>query len=114
MMNISSMALDLNRLLSIVSLTSIATILVVLVAVAIDVIVPPSGTVGSYINYGKIAKALMFLYGTMFAPGVLVSVVYAMYARSRLRGRPKSYTLEIISVIVAVQTVFTFTLLQDV
>lgn len=108
------MTLDLNRLLSIVSLTSIATILVVLAAVVADVIVPPSGAVVSYINYREIVKALMFLYGTMFAPGVVVSVAYAMYARSRLRGGTKSYTLEIISVIVAIQTVFTFTVLQDV
>lgn len=113
-MNLHSMASNLDRLLSIISLSSIAVIIAVLAAVAIDVIVPPSGTVGSYINYGKIAKALIFLYGTMFAPGVLVSAVYAIYARSRSHGRPKSYILEIISIIVAVQTVFTFTLLQDV
>ena len=114
MMNVPAMDLNLDRLLSIISFVSIAVILVILAAVAIGVLVPPSGTVGSYMNYSKIAKALVFLYGTMFAPGVIVSAVYAVYAWSRSRGRSKSCALEIISVIVAVQTVFTFTLLQDV
>ncbi len=108
------MVLVLNRLLSIMPLASIVVIFVVLAAVAIDVIVPPGQMAASPINFGRIAKALIFLFGTMFVPGVVVCVVYAIYARSRFRGRPKSYPLEIIAVIVAVQTVFTFTLLQGV
>ncbi|WP_147407646.1 hypothetical protein [Pseudooceanicola algae] len=107
------MTLDFNRLLFLLSSASIAIIFLVLAAVAIDLVVPPSGTVGSYVNYRKLAKTLMFLYGTMFAPGVLVAIIYIVYAPSRIHGERKSYALEIITAFVAVQTVFTFTILQD-
>lgn len=108
------MTLGLNRLLFLISSASVAIILLVLVSIAVDLAIPPSGTVGGHISYVKLAKTLIFLYGTMFAPGVLVAVVYMIYAPARFRGRPTSYALEIISIFVAMQTIITFNLLQDI
>lgn len=108
------LASRLNLVLSIISVASFALILSFLFLFAIDVIVPPSGTVGHYINYGKIAKTLAFLYGTVFAPGLIVSIVFSFYLRKRRRGGERSYLLELLMIAIAVQTVFTFFLIQDV
>lgn len=110
---ISLMTLSINRIFSIFSLVSIAIILVVLVIVTVYVIIGLNEVVEDCIIFGRFAELLILIYGIMFAPGVIISAGYVIYARSRFRGGPKSYMLEIISVIVAAQTVFTLVVLQD-
>lgn len=99
-----------NVLLSISSIAAFALILGLLFAVTINVIVSPSGTVE---YYGKIAKTLAFLYGTIFAPGLIISVVFAVYVRKRRLGRNRSYLFEILMIVIAAQTAFTFFIVQD-
>lgn len=103
-----------NIVLYIASIASFVLIIGILLVFSIDAIVPPSGTVGSYINYGKIVKTLAFLYGTVFAPGLIVSVVFSFYIRRRRRGGNRSYLLEVLMIVVAAQTVFTFFIIQNV
>ncbi|KIC35660.1 hypothetical protein RA27_22770 [Ruegeria sp. ANG-R] len=85
-----------------------AVVIAILSILAFDLLTPPSGTVGSYIDVGRFFKALFFLYGFLFSPAVIVTVTYAFYLNGRIRGRPQSYAIEIISIIVAAITILTF------
>ena len=96
------------------SVVAFAAITLILFLVAFSMFRTPPGTIGEYFNLGRTLKVMAFLYGTVFAPGVAVSVVYPFYFNRRCRGGKISYPLEIILIIVSAQTVFTFFLLQDI
>ncbi|MEP3035624.1 MAG: hypothetical protein ABJO67_14925 [Pseudoruegeria sp.] len=118
------MTATFDKFLSIASAVAIMVVITTLTLLAIDIVTPPSGTVGSHFDFSGLVGShfdfsgliatFIFLYGTMFAPGIILSVMFAFYVRGRTRGRPKSYFLEVLSIIIAAQTVFTFYLIQEV
>lgn len=108
----------INKVLAITSAAAFVVIVLVLVMVPIVLLGNKYGgfandflildSIHMEIVYEMILMDLAGLYVFMYAPGVIVSVVYAIYIRRRFLGRPRSYPIEAITLLVAAQTVFVF------
>ncbi|WNZ54054.1 hypothetical protein QT397_02065 (plasmid) [Microbulbifer sp. MKSA007] len=97
-----------DRLLTVISSISVIFILSVLMLLAVDIASPPEGAVGYYVDYSNVIFGFIFLCGTLFAPGTIIIPVYIFYARRHLQGKPKSYIIETLTIIIAFLTVYTF------
>lgn len=114
----------ISAIFTILSLAAFVVILVtLLVMIPIEFIVTLSdrygndfiitGAIADEFKIKRILMAFAYLYGFKFFSGMIVSILYAIYIKRRFLGRPKSYLLEVITLIVAVQTVYTYNLLQS-
>lgn len=112
------MAKLFDNFLTITSAATFVVIVIVLVMFPIEIFSSPTGpsiadSIANENRIKRILRSIAFLYGTMFAPGTIVSIVYAIYIRKRYLGRPRSYLLEVITLLVAVQTVLVYISLQN-
>jgi hypothetical protein len=87
---------------------AIGVIVMTLTILAIDIVTPASKISGNYFYFGRSLETLLLLYGSTFQPGLIISTVFLLYATGRLRGLSKSYLLEVISIVIAIQTVVSF------
>jgi len=103
----------MHRAVPIFCLLSVVTTLTILVAVAIDVAVPPAGTVEHQFNLKAFFKAILVVYGLAFAPGIfLVALAPVHFVRFR-RGQRLSMGFLIFSFVTSSLTIFAYFALQS-
>lgn len=103
----------ITRVLATICLLSVATTLVLLAVVAIDMAVPPAGTIGYQFDIKRCFRVILFLYGFVFAPGVFLTVVAPIYLIRFRREQQLSVGFQIYSLTATSLTIFSYFTIQS-
>lgn len=100
------------RILPTICLVSVTVTLTILTIVAIDIIVPPAGTIGYQYDFIKSWKAILTAYVLFFVSGVFLAVLSPIYLFRFRRERELSTGFLIFSVVAALLTFFGYSCLH--
>jgi hypothetical protein len=103
----------MHRAIPIFCLLSVVTTLTILVVVAIDVAVPPAGTVEYQFNPKSFFEAILVIYGLAFAPGVFLVALAPVHLIRFRRGQPPSIGFLIFSFVATSLSIFAYSALQS-